>query len=332
MTPTARFSPLRLLELSLPSGWRETAYSPEIDGVLAQKALDSSQPDVAALAARVIGRVRSGHAVNVIAERQRTGDKAALQALALVRDETPSLPASVSQQARLYAWLVNTRRRLGENSLSAMWRLLLAALGGVIAMAFYVVRAYTGPGAQVILAQIWGDAIAFGLTFGVMVGITTLFASELPDRVRGFWRLWARVPLAALLGFTFTMLMWGLFSYLVLRAEVIDWAVMIPAGVGGAVGWGLLAAVRLPGWARALVTAAAMYIPLFLSFDAYWNTGSPAIFYFTAYEHVYEFLIPMVIIIGVFSHLQAIVCDVRWLTARLRAKPGDSLPAEMRAA
>lgn len=330
MTPADRFSPLRLLEISMPSDWRDTVYSPEIDGVLAQKALDSTQPDVADMAARVIGRIRSRHAVNSIAARQRTGDRTALRALALVRDEAPSLPASVSPQARLYAWLVNTRRRLGENGLSAMWRLLLATLGGVIAMAFYVVRAYTGPGSQIILAQIWGDGIAYGLTFGVMVGIITFFASELPDRVRGFWRLWARVPLAALLGFTFTMLMWGLFSYLVLKNEVIDWGVMLPAGIGGAIGWGLLAAVPLPGWARALVTAAAMYIPLYLSFDAYWNTGSAAIFYFSAYEHVYEFLIPMVLVVGIFSHLQAIIGDLRRLTAR-RVQADASIPAQTRA-
>jgi hypothetical protein len=320
-TPPGPFARLLgALEIGKPGGWRETAYAPEIDAVLAQKALDAAQPEVADRAARVIGRIRSGHAVRALAEKQRAGDRRALHALALVRDEAPSLPATVAPNARLFAWLVNTQRRLSAHGLTAMWRFLLASLGGLLAMVYYVVRAFTGPGAALILSQIWGNAISYGLTFGVLTGLTVYFAGELPDRLRGFWRLWARVPLAAALGFGFTTVTWALFNYLILNIEVIDWPIMASAGIGPAIGWALIALARWPGLVRAAITAVAMYVPLAVSFHHYWTVGTPAVLYFAAYEHVFEYLIPMVALVGVFSHIQAIVGDVRGLLKRRKTQ------------
>ena len=51
--------------------WREVVYTPDIDGLLAEMALDpDTPPDVAEYAARVIGRIRSETAVKLLAEQQ----------------------------------------------------------------------------------------------------------------------------------------------------------------------------------------------------------------------------------------------------------------------
>src|SRR5262249_19011485 len=97
------------IQMAAPEVWKESVYSEDIDQLLAEIALDPSLPAIAEQAARTVGRIRSLAALKMIAEAQRKGSEGALRALALVRDEAPSLPNVVSPQGRLYAWLANTR-------------------------------------------------------------------------------------------------------------------------------------------------------------------------------------------------------------------------------
>ncbi|OYT68379.1 MAG: hypothetical protein CFK52_15145, partial [Chloracidobacterium sp. CP2_5A] len=107
--------------------------SEDIDGLLADIALGDPSPAAAELAARTVGRIRSLAAVRKIAEAQRRGSAKALRALALVRDEAPSLPSIVSPRARLYAWLDNTWRRLTDNPLRNVRRFVYALIGAALA-------------------------------------------------------------------------------------------------------------------------------------------------------------------------------------------------------
>ncbi len=319
------------LQLQPPPVWRDVVYTPEIDRLLAYFALEARAPGVAELAARTIGRIRSLTALQAVAEAQRRGSKGALRALALVRDEAPSLPSVVSPRGRLYAWLANTWRRMTDNPLQNVWRFALAMLGGAVAMALQVFITFRSE--AIFNADRWGKTISIGLTFGMFVAILAFVAGEYPARMRGFWPTWARLLLSAVVGFVWGTLSWGAFTWFFLT-YVPDWGVMAIAGLGIAAGFVLTAVFNLPGWAAFLVTTAATYAPIY-AFYHFFMTGefalwpllsretllSPvAVLYYDYPEQIWMLGLPVVMLIALGGHAQAIGRDVRALVAYLRRR------------
>lgn len=319
------------LQLQTPAAWREMVYTPEIDRLLAQFALEARAPAVAELAARTIGRIRSLEAVKVVAQAQRAGSKGALRALALVRDEAPSLPPVVSRRGRLYAWLANTWRRMTDNPLQNVWRFTLAMLGGALAMALQVFITFRSE--AIFNADRWGKTISIGLTFGMFVATLVFVAGEYPARMRGFWPRWARLLLSAVVGFIWGTLSWGAFTWFFLT-YVPDWGVMAFAGLGMAAGFVLTGVFNLPGWAAFLVTTAATYVPIY-AFYQFFMTGEfalwqllsgevlynpVAVLYYDYPEQIWTLGLPVVMLIALGGHAQAISRDVRALVAYLRRR------------
>lgn len=305
--------------------WREVVYSLDIDHMLAQKALDVANPQVAELAARVIGRIRSTAAVKLIAERETERSAGALRALALVRDEAPSLPSAVSTRGRAYAWLANTWRRLSDRPLATVLRFVAAFVGATLAFGGYVwVNFSSALGASLNLPDVWGRTVSIGLTIGIFMGIVVLFASEVADRLHGFWTWWARLLVAVIFGFLLTTFTWGAFDFLVLNDPNLVWSVIAWSGVGAAIGFGITGVYRLPGLVQAAVLGLSFYLPLYFVWDVYWNQGTlpVAIIYFREFNEVFTILIPMIVLIAVGMSLQAIIRDVRALSARLRNRGG----------
>ncbi len=259
------------------SGWRPHAHSPEIDGLLAEIALEADAPAIAEQAARAVGRLRSLAAVQVLAEGQRRGAAGALRALALVRDEAPSLPAVVSPRARFYAWLTNTWRRAAADPMQLVWRYVCAAAGGLVAIGGYVL--FNLPAVGVLQAQTTGVAVSTGLTFGVFLGLAALLGGELPARMAGFWGRGARLLAGALLGTLAGALTWGAFTWFFLNYPP-DWGVMLLGGLGTAAGFALAGTFRLPAWLAAGLTAAALYAALYAGYASFIAYDTPALIYF----------------------------------------------------
>lgn len=319
------------IQLGIPSDWRATVYSEDIDQLLAQIALDPrSSEAIAEQAARTVGRIRSLAAVKMIADAQRKGSRGALRALALVRDEAPSLPNVVSPQGRFYAWIANTWRRLTDDPLDNVRRFAFALLGATLAMAYYVFSSFTAE--AIFAAERWGKTISIGLTFGMMIAILTLIAGELPARLRGFWPWWARVAFSVIAGFVWGTLAWGAFTWFFLNYDPV-WEVMAYAGIGTAFGFVVSSQFKLRGWVAFLITAVATYIPIYLMFDFY-NTGvSPilplssevlnnplAIVYFRTPEQIFTLGIPLVVLIALGAHFSGVWADLRSLWRWLRTK------------
>lgn len=303
------------------SDWRPAAYSPDIDALLAQKALDDTDPRVSELAARTIGRLRSEAAVQVIAQRRSTGARGALRALALARDEANSLPASSGAGTRIYAWLANTWRRLTDNPLHTVWRFVATVVFSVLAMGLYVYLSLSaGVGAQILLSEIWGRTVSIGLTFGIFLGLAVVVGDELPQRLRGFWKWWARSLWAGAFGFLLGALTWGVYNYLILNDPNIPWNVITYAGIGFAAAFVLMNILRLPGIISLIVTALGLYLPLYYVWNGYFNTGdfTASIIYFYEFGQVFTWLIPMVLVMALGVNLQALIADGRWLIRRLR--------------
>ncbi len=302
------------------SDWRPAAYTPDIDALLAQKALDDTDPRVSELAARTIGRLRSEAAAQVIAERRNLGARGALRALALARDEANSLPASTGGGTRLYAWLANTWRRLTDNPLHTVWRYVSAVIFGVLAMGIYVYLSLSaGAGAQILLSEIWGRTVSTGLTFGIFLGLAVVAGDELPQRLRGFWKWWARALWAGLFGFLLGTLTWGAYNYLILNDPNVPWNVIAYAGIGFAAAFVVMNMLRLPGILSLAVTALGLYLPLYYVWDGYWNSSfSTSIIYFYEFGQVFSWLIPMVLVMALGVNLQALIKDVRSLMRYFR--------------
>ncbi len=305
---TIQFSPSRDVR------WMPVVYSPDIDKLLADMALDDGDEEVADRAARSIGRIRSQAAVLAIADKQRQGDLRALRALAIIRDEVASLPAGVSSQARLYAWLANTLRRLGENSPRSMWRFIFAALGAALAFGAYTWGNL--PGFSIFEPDRWSMGVSIGLTMGVLMGFRTLLAGELPARLRGFFPWWGVLGWALIAGVLVVGFTWAAFAWLFLKYPVEEWTPILAAGLGGALGIGLASLFRLPGWLSALVDGVSIWLPLYFAWENNWNAGEAGVIYFRQFEGVFNELIPMVALMVIGAWASALWRDLNALRTR----------------
>lgn len=294
-------------------GWRPHAHTPEVDGLLAEIALRAETPAVAEQAARAVGRLRSLAALHVLAEAQRRGVPRALRALALVRDEAPSLPAAVSPRARLYAWLTNTWRRATAHPMQLVWRYVCAAAGGLVAVGGYVL--FNLPAVGALQAQTTGVAVSTGLTFGVFLGLVALLGGAFPERLAGFWGRGARLLAGALLGTLAGALTWGAFTWFFLNYPP-DWDVMLLGGLGTAVGFALAGAFRLPAWLAAALTAAAVYLTLHAAYTSYLAYDTPALIYFHDSESLAQQGAFIALAVALGGHAPALVHAARGLLAR----------------
>lgn len=318
--PYVRKSISEQLRLTAVRDWVDVVYSMDIDHLLAQKALEFEEPDVAELAARTIGRIRSAAAVRVIADQQQRGTRGALRALAFVRDEAPSLPDFVGGGGKLYAWVANTVRRWADDPLHTMWRFLLAIAGSGLSIGVYVwVALSASMGASLNIPSVWGQAVSYGITFGVFMGFVVLLGDELWQRLRGFWPWWARVAASAILGFLLGTLTWGAYNYLILNDPNVEWSVMAAGGAGIALAFVVMNLLKLPGWASFLVTFLGFYAPIYVIISQYMQGSLPvSIIYLYEFNQVYTWLIPVFIGIAAAVNAQALWRDARRLRVLLK--------------
>ncbi len=203
--PAVRIAGITLLEdRATPSkGWRPTAYSEFIDGVLARLAAEDSDPQVAEAAARACARIRSTLAVSRLAERAKKGEARAVQALTSVRDEVPALPSSVSPDLRLRVFAALSWRQFFTNPLSLIARYASASLGFAVALGAIVYYAFNDANG-LLAAQRLGNAMAVGALYGLLGGLGTFAATELAGRLRAWNRL-GRIALGLVVGAVFTL-------------------------------------------------------------------------------------------------------------------------------
>lgn len=300
-----------LIQGRAPDLWRERVYSNEIDTLIAEIALDRSDPRAAEQAARAVGRIRSLKAVSVLAEAQRSGQRGALRALALVRDESPYLPAVVSPAGRMYAWIANTGRRLSVEPMAVVWRYIFAALGGFLALAGY---AWVNLPTQAIFrAETSGIAVSVGLTFGFLMGFLALLAGEFPARLRGFWAGWSRVVAGLVLGTAWGALTWTAYTWFFLNFSPengIEWL----GGLGLALGFVLAAWLRLPGWLAVIVTTLCTFAPIYHTAA----TFAPPLLYFTSTEAQFTQGLWVALMIALGGHAQALWRDIQAIRQWLR--------------
>lgn len=245
-------------------GWTETIYTPEIDLLLAEIALDGGMPRVSEFAARVIGRLRSVSAVRHIANQQREGRPGALRALAFVRDEAPSLPDVVGTGGRVYAWVTNTLHRMWSDPLALVLRFTTALIGAGLAMGIHIWTTFIG--FQIFTPQRWINTLAVGLLFGFAVAILVTISGEFSSRLRGFWPRWVRGALTIAFGLWWSSLIWYQFAWGYLQDLPVDWSVMTFGGLGLMAGFVLTALYNLRSYIAIPLTALCVYLPINITY------------------------------------------------------------------
>jgi hypothetical protein len=334
------------IQVNPPSEWQEVVYSPEIDLLVAETALDYGMPRVAEYAARIIGRIRSTSAVRYIANQQKAGRRGGLRALALVRDEAPSLPKVVSAQGRFYAWAANTLRRMIDNPLSVIARYVAALIGGWIAMGFHVVSVFRGQ--AIFTQQRWANAIAIGLIFGLIVGFIVLFSGEFSSRLRKFWPWWVRGVVSLILGTLWGAFAWWAFQWFFLGLQPGN-DIIFFGGFGLALGLVLTALLNLRSWIAVPLTAFFAFVPVYATFQLGWMnrplfyriSEAPfellpnaaiginwrilegwdwaalrffeSLLYYDSPRHIFDIAIPVVILVAIGAHFPAVLRDVQTL-------------------
>lgn len=248
--------------------WQETVFSEDIDTLIAEIAVDYGMPKVAEFAARVVGQIRSITAVGHIAQAQRDGRRGALRALALVRDEAPSLPYGVSLAGRGYAWTTNTLRRMIDKPLSLIFRYFMAAIGGWLAMGLTIWITYRSE--LIFTPQRWSNSLAVGLIFGLFIGFLVLFTDEFISRLRGFWRWWVRLIVSFGLGWFIGTLVWTQYTWLFLQQPEISATVMRFGGFGLMFGFFLTTMLKLRSFLAIPLTALFTYIPIYVTYTSYY--------------------------------------------------------------
>jgi serine/threonine protein kinase len=316
--------------LSAVSDWRETVYSEDIDLLLAQLAVndrDDTDRSVEEAAARTIGRIRSKAAVAEIAARQRKNEKGALRALALIRDEAPSLPKEVNRQARIYAWLANTWRRISADPITSVWRFIFAALGGALAFGGYAYAQISS--LQIFWAERLGKTISIAATVGIFVGVIMLLASDYPERLRGFWPWWGRLLLNLALGFASGVLMWSAFTWFFLYFQPDNWQSLALGGLGVALAFAPSVVLRVRSWIAAAVAALGWFLTMIIPWYQYMVVGNPnisALVYTRPGQTIEEFALPMALVIAVGAFAPLIWRDLLSLYKRLRARQSAVTP------
>jgi hypothetical protein len=163
-----------------------------------------------------------------------------------------------------------TFRAITAHPMQIVRRFLLALLGGFLAMGGHIYLTFYS--AEWISPQRIGNSIAAGLIFGIVVGLMVVLASEYPARLRAVWSVPARLALALASGVILGTLAWFSYSYLMLQIEAPDWSVLLFGGIGLSAGFVLSGMVNLPRLVSIGITALAIYVPIFVTFQNYMAT------------------------------------------------------------
>ena len=252
------------IEIAPPSEWIDSVYSEDVDTLVAEQAFDTS-PKVAEFAARTAGKMRSLAAVTHISKEQQNQRSGALQALAFIRDEAPSLPDIVSREARFYAWITNTTRRLTEKPLELIANIIMVFIMGWLAMGSHVWGSWIISVGSVS-PQRWTNTIGLGMIFGLMMAITYVLSVALSERLRGFWVWWMRLLLASFAGYTMGVLSFASYRFFFLQENihVILWDQMRFAGSALAFGIVATTMLRLKAWQGTVLTTITTFTSIYV--------------------------------------------------------------------
>ncbi len=253
--------------------WREYAFNRDTDLLLAEQAVRDDAPDIAELAARTIGRLRSRAAVLHLVSLDALAVPSIQTTLMWVRDEADSLPEAVPLRFRARAFWRLTARYLSADIGRLGLRYFLALLGAGIGMGTYIHVMF--PSSSILQLNHLYRVIANAQTFGLVAGLGLTLAAALPLRLAGsiahrsdgatLWRPWARLFVGVNLGGIVGTIAFINFQMVSLQFSDFKLPVVAFGGLGISLFAAVAAAYRWPLWARLLTTGVSVFAPLALA-------------------------------------------------------------------
>ena len=319
-----------------PAEWREFAFGLDADLLLAEQALRTDAPDVAELAARAIGKLRSRTAIMHVAGCAFEQAAQVQAALAFARDEAPDLPPEVPFKARARAFGRLTAHYLSRDVGRLGLRFFTALLGSGLGLAIYVYFALNTDQRSLLRLDLLYTTIANGQTFGLVAGLGIVLAAALPLRLAGseayrpdgapLWRWWGRLLAGLIAGALAGALAYLNFHFVFLRLPDPQFATALQGGIGLALGCAVASTFRWPLWARLPLAALTFFVPLY---HTCFNTADPII-YFTdpggwctdpATSQIWALGLPLAILAALGAYGPEIIDALRrgWRKARGRA-------------
>ncbi len=271
--PGVKLAGIKLLEsrATPDKAWRPMAYTEVIDGALVTLAASDPDPRVAEAAARACARLRSTFAVTQLGTLATGGDVRALRALTYIRDEVPNLPGvPLNVRSRVFAAL--SWRQLVANPMQLVGRFIGAALAAGLAIGGLTYVQFNDQNG-LLAAQRFGNALAVGALYGLLVGFGIFVTVELARRLRA-WNPIGRIILALAVGTLTTTVAFVIFDrffrfYTPNTQLVLLWCLIFVSGF--AIAAGLTRRTWILSIAGTLGVVAAIWFS--------WQNGQEPLFY-----------------------------------------------------
>lgn len=199
------------------------------------------------------------------------------------------------------------RHRREEMAQRFFWGLM----GGLLGIAFWAFSTFRS---DVLIDPIrLVYSIALGQVFGVCLGVMSMLADELPNRLqRWLGKSQAlRVTLRSLLFAGIGIFAWASYVWFLQRLSTTqqDTNSLLLGGLALAIGFLIRSITKLPAWVFTLVIAALIWLPVYITYRDNYTNFVPLI-YFDQPEQVFTIGIPVALIMAIGANFRAVYQEV----------------------
>ncbi len=199
------------------------------------------------------------------------------------------------------------RHRQEEMAQRFFWGLM----GGLLGIAFWAFSTFRSD--ILITPDRTVYTIALGQVFGICLGVLSMLADELPNRLQrwlGSSKI-IRFVLRSLLFCVIGIFAWASYIWFLQRLSttVQDENSLLFGGIALAIGFLIRSVTKLPAWVFTLVIAALIWLPIYITYQVNYVNFVPLI-YFDAPEQLFTIGIPVALIMAIGANFRAVYQEV----------------------
>jgi hypothetical protein len=194
-------------------------------------------------------------------------------------------------------------------------------IGGLLGIAFWAFSTFRSD--VLITPDRVVYTIALGQVFGICLGVLSMLADELPNRLQRWLgnsqviRFVLRSLLFGVIGiFAWTSYIWFLQR---LGTTLQDENSLLLGGVAIAAGFLVRSVSKLPAWVYTLLMAALIWLPVYITYQDNYINFVPLI-YFDIPEQVFAIGIPVALIMAIGANFRALYQEVATYTRKLTVR------------
>ncbi len=209
------------------------------------------------------------------------------------------------------------RHRREEMAQRFFWGLM----GGLLGIAFWAFSTFRSE--TLITPDRTVYTIALGQVFGICLGVMSMLADELPNRLQRWLgkSQVVRVTLRSLLFTGIGIFAWASYVWFLQRLSTTrqDTNSLLLGGIALALGFLVRSVTKLPAWAFTFVIAALIWLPVFITYQDNYTNFVPLI-YFDNPNQLFTIGIPVALIMAIGANFRAVYQQVEIYYHQLTAK------------